>query len=78
MSEGPAVWSVIDCDNYTWAGISSLHWSKEGALQRALDMVKEEDEIALRETGKLMALTGPMKWTWKHRTIEVRQAEVRP
>lgn len=75
---GPVVWSVLDSDNYECGGISSLHWSKEGAMTRAHELVEKEDKIALASTGKRMQLTGPMKWTWEHRTIEVEQAEVRP
>lgn len=78
IANAPAVWSVIDSDNYECGGISSLHWSKEGALQRAHELVKQEDETVLRNTGERMKLTGPMKWAWRHRTIEVAQAEVLP
>lgn len=72
------VWSVIDSDNYECGGIVSLHWSKEGAAEHARDLVAKEDEVCLAKTGERMKLTGPMTWHWNHRTIQVKQAEVRP
>jgi hypothetical protein len=75
---GPEIWAVYDHDNYECGGISSLHWSKEGAAARARELVEQEDKFMLRRTGKRMQLVGPLEWTWQHRTIEVRLAEVLP
>lgn len=83
MSDGATVWAVYDADNFECGGISSLHWSYEGAQAAAKVLVAKEntylashDEI--ERYPKEMEQLSPDKWYWRHRTIEVAQVKVNP
>jgi hypothetical protein len=77
MTDKPKVWSVIDSDNYECSGITSLHWSYEGALEVALKIVAHEN-ILLERGRKPMEMISKDKWYWQHRTVEIEEATINP
>ena len=78
------IWTVNDSDNCECGGIVSLHYSAEGAIEYAKQLVKRENEaLASRKTHdedypKEMTYRGNNEWYWTHRTISVEEAKVKP
>jgi len=79
------IWAVYDADNFECGGIHSLHWSYEGALSVAKELVSKENQYLAASRGdevprypKQMEQQSADRWYWKHRTIEVKRAEVKP
>lgn len=70
-----SIWIVMEVIHYEGSEVVSVHITKEGAMEEALKLVRKQEDMYGRNTGKSTKDTrdGYIGWTFKGTTIEINK-----